>query len=86
MSAVLGGCGTHSQGCGSGTGGSEAAEAEGLSPRFHQLDINDLQSIRVLRDFLCKEYGGLDVLVNNAAITPRSKWMGVPIFGWDTAL
>lgn len=61
-------------------------EAEGLSPRFHQLDINDLQSIRVLRDFLCKEYGGLDVLVNNAAITPRSKWMGVPIFGWDTAL
>uniref|UniRef100_A0A4X1T0B1 Carbonyl reductase (NADPH) n=1 Tax=Sus scrofa TaxID=9823 RepID=A0A4X1T0B1_PIG len=48
-------------------------EAEGLSPRFHQLDINDLQSIRVLRDFLCKEYGGLDVLVNNAAITPRSR-------------
>lgn len=48
-------------------------EAEGLSPRFHQLDIDDLQSIRVLRDFLCKEYGGLDVLVNNAAIAPKSK-------------
>uniref|UniRef100_A0A8D1LQH9 Carbonyl reductase (NADPH) n=1 Tax=Sus scrofa TaxID=9823 RepID=A0A8D1LQH9_PIG len=47
-------------------------EAEGLSPRFHQLDINDLQSIRVLRDFLCKEYGGLDVLVNNAAIAPKT--------------
>ncbi|XP_054434145.1 carbonyl reductase [NADPH] 1 [Pteronotus mesoamericanus] len=43
-------------------------QAEGLSPRFHQLDINDLQSIRVLRDFLRKEYGGLDVLVNNAGI------------------
>uniref|UniRef100_A0A287BJQ5 Carbonyl reductase (NADPH) n=1 Tax=Sus scrofa TaxID=9823 RepID=A0A287BJQ5_PIG len=52
-------------------------EAEGLSPRFHQLDINDLQSIRVLRDFLCKEYGGLDVLVNNAAITPRSRVVNV---------
>uniref|UniRef100_A0A2K5HIW4 Carbonyl reductase 1 n=1 Tax=Colobus angolensis palliatus TaxID=336983 RepID=A0A2K5HIW4_COLAP len=43
-------------------------QAEGLSPRFHQLDIDDLQSIRTLRDFLLKEYGGLDVLVNNAGI------------------
>ncbi|KAI4578697.1 hypothetical protein MJT46_000065 [Ovis ammon polii x Ovis aries] len=43
-------------------------QAEGLSPRFHQLDITDLQSIRAVRDFLLKEYGGLDVLVNNAAI------------------
>ncbi|XP_051006233.1 carbonyl reductase [NADPH] 1-like isoform X2 [Acomys russatus] len=43
-------------------------QAEGLSPRFHQLDINDLQSIRALRDFLRREYGGLDVLVNNAGI------------------
>ncbi|XP_004842401.1 carbonyl reductase [NADPH] 1-like [Heterocephalus glaber] len=43
-------------------------QAEGLSPRFHQLDIDDLQSIRAVRDFLRKEYGGLDVLVNNAGI------------------
>lgn len=43
-------------------------QAEGLKPRFHQLDIDDLQSIRTLRDFLLKEYGGLDVLVNNAGI------------------
>uniref|UniRef100_A0A287D583 Carbonyl reductase (NADPH) n=1 Tax=Ictidomys tridecemlineatus TaxID=43179 RepID=A0A287D583_ICTTR len=43
-------------------------QAEGLSPLFHQLDIDDLQSIRDLRDFLRKEYGGLDVLVNNAGI------------------
>uniref|UniRef100_A0A8C8TZI3 Carbonyl reductase (NADPH) n=1 Tax=Peromyscus maniculatus bairdii TaxID=230844 RepID=A0A8C8TZI3_PERMB len=44
-------------------------QVEGLSPRFHQLDIDDPQSIRALRDFLRKEYGGLDVLVNNAAIS-----------------
>ncbi|XP_040606374.1 carbonyl reductase [NADPH] 3 [Mesocricetus auratus] len=46
-------------------------QAEGLSPRFHQLDIDDPQSIRALRDFLRKEYGGLNVLVNNAGIAFR---------------
>nr|XP_023485881.1 uncharacterized protein LOC100061622 [Equus caballus] len=51
-------------------------QAEGLSPRCHQLDINDLQSIRALRDFLKKEYGGLDVLVNNAGISFNSKEPG----------
>ncbi|XP_060496454.2 carbonyl reductase [NADPH] 3 [Panthera onca] len=43
-------------------------QAEGLSPRFHLLDIDNLQSIRALRDFLRKEYGGLNVLINNAGI------------------
>ncbi|KFO20379.1 carbonyl reductase [NADPH] 1 [Fukomys damarensis] len=43
-------------------------QAEGLSPRFHLLDIDDLQSIRAVGDFLRREYGGLDVLVNNAGI------------------
>ncbi|KAM7322322.1 hypothetical protein ACRRTK_019163 [Alexandromys fortis] len=52
-------------------------QAEGLSPRFHQLDIDDLQSIRALRDFLLKEYGGLDVLVNNAGIAFKSRVVNV---------
>ncbi|XP_054831107.1 carbonyl reductase [NADPH] 1-like [Eublepharis macularius] len=43
-------------------------QAEGLKPLFHQLDINDLQSIRALRDFLKEKYGGLNVLINNAGI------------------
>ncbi|XP_068126557.1 carbonyl reductase [NADPH] 1-like [Hyperolius riggenbachi] len=43
-------------------------EKEGLSPLFHQLDINDPTSIRALRDFLKNKYGGLDVLINNAGI------------------
>ena len=67
-------------------------QAEGLSLCFHLLDIDDLQSIRTLRDFLCKEYGGLDVLVNNAGINFDSKkWehlgqetsiSGPPRVGW----
>ncbi|RWS25914.1 carbonyl reductase [NADPH] 1-like protein [Leptotrombidium deliense] len=43
-------------------------KADGLNPKFHQLDINDTKTIEKLRDFLQENYGGLDVLVNNAAI------------------
>lgn len=39
-----------------------------LRPKFHQLDVDDLESIRKFRDFLKSTYGGLDVLVNNAGI------------------
>uniref|UniRef100_A0A8C9K6W3 Carbonyl reductase (NADPH) n=1 Tax=Panthera tigris altaica TaxID=74533 RepID=A0A8C9K6W3_PANTA len=52
-------------------------QAEGLSPRFHLLDIDDLQSIRALRDFLREEYGGLDVLVNNAGIALAGRVVNV---------
>nr|XP_036870560.1 carbonyl reductase [NADPH] 1-like isoform X2 [Manis javanica] len=48
-------------------------QEEGLSPRFHLLDICNRQSIRALRDFLLKEYGGLDVLVNNAGIAFKGR-------------
>ncbi|NXA12015.1 CBR1 reductase, partial [Sapayoa aenigma] len=43
-------------------------QKEGLRAFFHQLDVDDLQSIRALRDFLKEKYGGLNVLVNNAGI------------------
>uniref|UniRef100_A0A3Q1H002 Carbonyl reductase 1 n=1 Tax=Acanthochromis polyacanthus TaxID=80966 RepID=A0A3Q1H002_9TELE len=33
---------------------------------FHQLDVNDLNSIRTTADYFKEEYGGVDVLVNNA--------------------
>ncbi|KAL2805396.1 carbonyl reductase [NADPH] 3 [Daubentonia madagascariensis] len=52
-------------------------QAEGLSPRFHQLDIDHLQSIRALRDFLRKEYGGLNVLVNNAGIAFKRRVVNI---------
>lgn len=39
----------------------------GLQPRYHQLDIDDELSVIRLRDYLKTNYGGLDVLVNNAA-------------------
>jgi len=41
---------------------------QGLNPKFYQLDINDDNSVNTFRDYLQNTYGGLDVLVNNAAI------------------
>jgi len=41
-------------------------EKEGLHPKFHQLDIEDTNSVAKLTQFLLQTYGGLDLLVNNA--------------------
>ena len=41
---------------------------EGCPAKFHQLDILSQDSIQKLKKFLEEQYGGLDVLVNNAAI------------------
>jgi len=46
----------------------EKLQAEGLKPLFHQLDIDDEESVKKLRDFMKEKYGGINVLVNNAAI------------------
>ncbi len=43
-------------------------QAEGLNPKFHQLDITSTDSVEQLRQFIVDHYGGLDVLVNNAGI------------------
>jgi len=43
-------------------------EAEGLSPKFHLLDLDNKETIISIRDFMQDRYGGIDVLVNNAAI------------------
>ena len=43
-------------------------ESEGLKPKFHQLDIDSSESIERLKNYLSSTYGGLDVLINNAAI------------------
>ena len=47
-------------------------EQEGLTVKFHLLDVNDLKSIEKLKEFLEETYGNIDVLVNNAAIRFKS--------------
>ena len=55
-------------------------QGEGLNPKFHQLDIDDSASITRLRDFLKEQYGGLDVLVNNAGIAYKVSWLLLSYF------
>ena len=43
-------------------------ESEGLKVKFHQLDIDDVESVKRLKDDIVSAYGGIDILVNNAAI------------------
>lgn len=41
---------------------------KGLNPILHQLEISEPASLTATKKFLLDNYGGLDVLVNNAAI------------------
>jgi len=53
------------------TRGMEAvAELEKLDlhPKFHQLDTESRESIEAFRDHIKETYGGIDILINNAAI------------------
>ncbi|KOC65686.1 Carbonyl reductase [NADPH] 1, partial [Habropoda laboriosa] len=51
-----------------GTNAVKQLEEQGLTPKFHQLDVTDENSISTFRDYLQKTHEGLDLLVNNAAI------------------
>ncbi|XP_072937120.1 carbonyl reductase [NADPH] 1-like [Epargyreus clarus] len=50
----------------------KAAVAElkklGLHPEYHQLDVADRKSVEAFRDHIKEKHGGLDILINNAAV------------------
>jgi NAD(P)-dependent dehydrogenase (short-subunit alcohol dehydrogenase family) len=50
----------------------KALNGLGFKPIYHQLDIDDNESINTLKQYLMDNYQGLDVLVNNAAIAYKT--------------
>lgn len=50
-----------------------ALASEGLKAMFHQLDINELDSITTAAAYFKDKYGGVDVLVNNAGIAFKGR-------------
>src|SRR5437899_3895547 len=57
-----------------GIGAAESLAKQNLDIRFHELDVTDSKSIANLIKFVEKEFGRLDVLVNNAGIFPDPTW------------
>ncbi|XP_047506330.1 carbonyl reductase [NADPH] 3-like [Pieris napi] len=41
---------------------------EGYFPKFHQLEVNNKQSVKTFADYLKKNYGEIDILINNAGV------------------
>lgn len=57
-----------------GTNAVKSLKELGLNPVFHQLDINDQESVDKFRDHIKATDGGIDLLVNNAAIAFKVKY------------
>lgn len=49
-------------------------DIEGLRPEYHQLDVTDRASILTFKEHILKEYGGIDVLINNAGVLPSREY------------
>ena len=65
---------------------SEALAAEGLAGRGVVLEVNDAQAVDALVDSLVKEFGALNVLVNNAGITRDQLAMRMKDDEWDAVI
>ncbi len=57
----------------------EQLKKEGLEVIFHPLDVTDRNSIESLANFLTREFGHLDILINNAAIRKDAGMMGLDV-------
>ncbi|CAH2232587.1 jg10148 [Pararge aegeria aegeria] len=47
----------------------ENLKQEGWNPLFHQLDVTDKDSVKIFAEHLKQKHGGIDILINNAAIS-----------------
>jgi NAD(P)-dependent dehydrogenase (short-subunit alcohol dehydrogenase family) len=61
----------------------EALRAAGRDAAFVAADLADVDACRRAVRFTIEHYGGIDVLVNNAALTTRGYLEDVPVEVWD---
>ncbi len=57
---------------------------QGLNAVFHELDIENIESIITLAAHIKQTYGGLDILVNNAAVSLTNKNLPIEREAEDT--
>jgi 3-oxoacyl-[acyl-carrier protein] reductase len=65
---------------------SDALAAEGMAGRGVALDVNDAAAVEALIDAIVKEFGTLNVLVNNAGITQDQLAMRMKDDDWDAVI
>ncbi|XP_063542486.1 carbonyl reductase [NADPH] 3-like [Cydia strobilella] len=49
----------------------EKLKSKGLNPNFHLLEVTDSTSVKKCADYVKTKHGGLDILINNAAVLPE---------------
>ena len=64
----------------------EEIRALGVEAQTFQCDLSDLPGVRRLMESLDDRWGRLDVLVNSAAIFPRTPWGEIDEATWDRTL
>ncbi|WP_329610890.1 SDR family oxidoreductase [Pseudomonas tremae] len=61
-------------------------EAQGGSVRFRALDVTDAADVQAFADFAKREFGKIDVIVNNAGVMPLSPLASLKIAEWNQML
>jgi 3-oxoacyl-[acyl-carrier protein] reductase len=54
-----------------------------------ETDISDADSTRAMAETACTQFGGIEVLVNNASLMsalPRRSWLEIPVEEWDRVM
>ncbi|BCJ90613.1 oxidoreductase [Terrihabitans soli] len=57
--------------------------AKGGSARFRALDVTSFEDTQAFADFAKKEFGGVDVIVNNAGVMPLSVMTDLKVDDWN---
>lgn len=66
--------------------GRETEAALGGEVRYRALDVTEEASLVAVRDWLEAEWGGLDMLVNNAGVAAAGRIERIPAADWDWVL
>lgn len=73
-----------------GFGDVEAAKAQvarlGAPPGYHGADLGDAAQIADMMDYAEREFGGVDILINNAGIQHVAPLDQFPVEKWDAIL
>jgi len=64
----------------------ELAEETGVSVAYHRADLSDLAGVQRLIEAAVGEFGGVDILVNNAVVRHFSSIVDFGPENWDAAL